>query len=147
MIRPATEWDFDALIEMGRAFNEEAGYSEDVPFHPASFLRTLKLLTEAKLLLVADKDGDVVGMAAADVAPSICNRSILVGREAFWYVLPEHRKGLGGQILDALEFNARAYGATLFDVVAEEGKRNDALARLYRARGYSPAEHTFRKVL
>lgn len=147
VIRQATERDFDALLEMGRAFNIEAGYAEDVPFDRPSFARTLEALAKANLLLVADKGSGAIGMAGADVAPAICNHSVLLSREAFWYVLPEHRLGLGGQILAALEGCAKAYGARIFDVIAEEGKRSLALARLYRARGYSPAEITFRKVL
>lgn len=147
VIRPAIDGDLPALLEMGSAFNIEAGYADDVPFDGESFGRTLQALAKARLLLVAEKDGLVIGMAGADVAPAICNHSILLSREAFWYVLPEHRKGLGSQILHALEGCAKAYGARIFDVIAEEGKRSLALARLYRARGYSPAEITFRKVL
>lgn len=148
MIRPAVDTDLPRLIEMGRAFNMEAGYSEDVPFCERSFGRVLAALMKAGLVLVVDKGFGAVGMAAADVAPSICNDKVLLSREAFWYVEPAHRpEGSGGALLNALEALARDFGAHIFDVVAEEGKRSKALARLYQARHFSPAEITFRKRL
>lgn len=147
MIRPAQPDDMVRLVEMGRAFNEEAGYAETVPFDPLSFGHTLAALAVAGLLVVAERDGNVIGMAAADVAPSICNHSIRLGREAFWYVEPDHRKGVGKQLLNALECAARNHGATFFDVVAEDGKRSRALARIYEHAGFSPVERTFRKRL
>jgi GNAT superfamily N-acetyltransferase len=147
VIRAAIPADEPVLLKMGRAFNEEAGYAETVPFDERSFQITLGALGAAGLLFVAERDGKVVGMAAADVGPSICNRTVRIGREAFWYVQPEHRKGIGKKLLSALECAARNHGATFFDVVAEVGKRDLALARIYEAAGFSPAERTFRKVL
>ncbi len=147
MIRAALPVDLPALIEMGRAFNEEAGYAESVPFDDLSFALTLGTLGEANLLLVVENEGEVIGMAAADVAPAICNHAVRVGREAFWYLKPGQRKGIGKKLLSALECAAKSHGATFFDVVAEDGKRSTALARIYGAAGYSPTEHTFRKVL
>ncbi len=148
MIRPATQEDAGRLVEMGYAFFIEAGHESDAtPFDPESFVRTLALLASHGLLLVVEKDGAVIGMAAADVAPAFWNHKILLGREAFWYVEPAHRKGIGRELLKALEALVTSLGATLFDVVAEDGKRSEALARLYRAGEYNPAERTFRKRL
>lgn len=147
LIRPAIDGDFPALVEMGRAFNEEAGYADSIPFDAASFGRTLKVLAEVKLLLVADKGDGPIGMAGADVAPSICNHSVLMAREAFWYVMPGQRNGVGGRLLRALERCAKAYGAQFFDAIAEEGHRNVPLDRIYRGNQYALAEHTYRKAL
>ncbi len=135
------------MIEMGRAFNEEAGYADTVPFCEASFQLDLATYGEAGLLVVADKGGQAVGMAAAEVKPALCNRAIGIGREVFWFVRPEHRKGIGKELLNALECAAKSQGATFFDVIAEDGKRSKALARIYEAAGYNPTERTFRKGL
>ena len=134
MIRTAISSDTPRLLKMGRAFNEEAGYAESVPFCERSFGVVVQKLMDAGLLIVADKGQGAIGMAAADVGHAICNDKILLSREAFWYVEPAHRQGLGGKLLIALEEVVRAYGAHIFDVVAEDGKRSEALARLYRAR-------------
>jgi GNAT superfamily N-acetyltransferase len=147
MIRDAEAADMPRLIEMGRAFNAEAGYAETVPFCERSFAHTLVALAGMGLLLVVDKGDGPVGMAGADLGRAICNHDVLLSREAFWYVEPAYRKGFGRDLLNALETRAKARGAAFFDVVAENGKRDEALARLYRAASYSPAERTFRKRL
>ncbi len=150
MIRTARPDDLPTMIEFGRAFHKEAGHEERhafCTFVDEDFAATLKALGQAGLLLAVEKDGRVVGMAAADMAPAIYNHKVLLGRECFWYLDPNHRKGLGRQLIGALEATTKSFGARLFDVVAEEGKRSDALARMYRAGSYSPAERTFRKEL
>lgn len=147
MMRHASPADAPFLMEMGKAFFEEAGYGAKYEFDPVSFGHTLTLLARAGLLVIAEKEGEVIGMGAADVAPAFWNNAVKIGREAFFYIVPRHRKGLGKQMIAALEAASMACGATVFDVVAEEGSRSEALARLYRAGGYEPAERTFRKAL
>lgn len=147
MIRPAVVDDLPRLLEMGRAFNVEAGYAEIVPFDQDSFGRTLAALAAAKVLMVIDHKGAAVGMAGADIGASVCNHQVRIAREAFWYIEPEHRKGGGLSMLNALECAAKNHGVSIFDVVAENGKRDEALARLYRAAKFNPAERTFRKFL
>jgi len=134
-------------MRMGEAFFRESGHAERFAFDRASFAHTCTVLGRAGLLYVGEKDGQVVGMAAFDVSPSICNHSVLVARETFWYVDPDYRKGLGLKLLGAIETAAGDYGATLFDVVAEPGPRSRPLEHLYERRGFNPAEKTFRKVL
>ncbi len=151
MIRPAIPNDIFHLIDMGEAFHREAGIAardERLSFDKDSFAYTAALLMDAGLLLVMEADGKPVGMAAADGAPCWFNRKCVLGRELLWYVHPTHRKGKDSrQLLGALEDLAKARGIHLFDVVAEEGERSDALGRLYRRAAYNPAERVFRKVL
>jgi GNAT superfamily N-acetyltransferase len=147
MIRLATPDDGPSLMAMGAQFHDEAGYGAMFPFDAVSFAHTVAALGPRGLVLVGEINGQIVGMAAADVAPVITNHNALMAREAFWYVLPLHRKGIGRALLNALVSVATDHGAIMFDTIAEEGRRSEALARLYRAAGFSPAERTFRKVL
>lgn len=147
MIRAAKPDDIPAMLEMGDAFHQEAGHAESVPFSVPDFHATLCILANANLLLVVESEGEIIGMGAADVAPSLCNRAVRIGREAFWYLKPGHRNGHGRKLLAALECAAKAQGAAFFDAVAEDGERSEALARLYRAASYKPTERTFRKAL
>lgn len=146
VIRPARDEDVPALMEMGRAFNTEAGYAELIPFDEKSFYKTLEVLAQAGLLLVSEKDGVVTGMAAADIARPICNHSVLIAREVFWYVKVEHRDGTGRKMLKALERRVKDLGARMFDVVAESGHRSSILGKLYSRQQFALAEHTYRKV-
>lgn len=147
MIRLAVPDDGPDLMRMGEAFFQESGYADQFPFDRVSFAHTCASLGQADLLLVVEQNGAVVGMAAADMAPSICNHSVLFARECFWYVDPPYRKGIGRKLIPALEALVKERGASALDVVAESGKRSDALARVYRAGGFSPSENTFRKWL
>lgn len=147
MIRQAGPGDAGALMQMGKAFFDEAGHGEKYEFCPKSFAATLCVLLEHKLLIVAEDKGEVIGMAGADVSHAFWNHSVKMGREAFWYVRPGRRQGVGTELLAALETVSMANGATVFDVVAEDGKRDAALSRLYRRAGYRPAERVFRKGL
>lgn len=147
MIRLATPDDGPALMRMGEAFFAESGHGDRFAFDRVSFAHTCSALGVAGLLLVVEQGGKVVGMAGVDVAPSICNHSVMVARETFWYVDPDYRKGLGRKLLVALETAAASHGAAFFDVVAEPGPRSKPLERLYEMAGFNPAERTFRKVL
>lgn len=149
MIRLAVPDDGPSIMRMGEAFFHEAGHGARFTFDRESFARSVIIFAQNDLLLVAEKNGEVVGMAAADVAPAFWNHNVLLSREAWWYVDRAHRQGIGRRLLVALEDLLKERGATLFDVVAEEGEgsRSESLARLYRAGGFSPAERTFRKVL
>lgn len=106
---------------------------------------TLAALVERGVLLVAERNGRLVGMASAALSPHPFNRDVLIAQELFWYVLPAHRVGCGAALLDALEAAVRDEGAALFVMVCVEGQRERALTRAYRRRGFAPVERTFIK--
>lgn len=154
MIRPAVPQDIFRLADMGQAFFKEAGFADKLPggerltFDLESFGRTVAaLIDNGGVLLVAEKDGEVVGMAAAGAAPAWWNRNVLTAQELFWYVEPAHRKGIGAKLMEALEAAVIDLGVTLFSMSAEEGLRSQALGRLFRQRGYFPTEMLFWKRL
>lgn len=168
MIRPAVPQDIFRLGDMGRAFFDEAGFAEKVgavtvelacgevqstsliklTFDLESFGRTVGTLMDgAGVVLVVEKNGAVVGMAAAGIAPAWWNKNILTAQELFYYCDPDHRKGTGKLLFAALETAVKKRGVVLFSMAAEEGLRSDALTRLYRACGYFPTEKVFWKVL
>lgn len=147
MIRLAVPDDGPAIMSLGAKFHEETGYGDRFPFDAVSFAHTVACLGPRGLVLVGEVHGAVIGAAAAHVEPAITNHRVLTARSVFWYVRPQYRKDIGRELFNALELLVSDHGAVLFDAVAEEGKRSEALARLYRAAGFSPADRTFRKVL
>ena len=147
MIRPAVPDDARALIDMGREFFAEAGWADKAEFCPKSFAQTLGRLADGGILLVLEKDGQVVGMAGALYSPAYWNEKVLIGQELFWYCKPTHRKGAGTELLRQLESAAKARNVKFFGMVAEHGLRHEALAQVYKRAGYSLAEHTFCKAL
>lgn len=148
MIRRAAPTDIHRIMEMGRAFFHEAGWHKHAEFDAESFAYSCGLLMDNGVFLVADEGkAGVVGMVAAGIAPAYWNRQVLTGQEIFWYVRPEHRTGNGGLLMAALEDAMRSLGVVLCSMSAEEGLRSSALHRIYRKRGYWPAEKLFWKRL
>jgi GNAT superfamily N-acetyltransferase len=147
MIRPADERDIPALLRMGHYFFDEAGWGDVTEYDPGSMDRTLRHLIDSAggILLVAESGGVVVGMAGALLYPHYFNTGSLTGQEIFWWVDPAHRKGVGGALLEALEDAAKDAGAVSFTMVSVASLRSDALDRVYRRRGYRPAERTYIK--
>lgn len=149
-IRHAEANDLDALLSMGRDFFDHSANSAFTTFDENSLTATLIALMSGVAggsLLVAETDGEVVGMAACVVFPFYANQDTLMGQEMFWWVKPEHRKGIGGSLLDELEAEAKRKGAKVFMGANLSGERSAAFERLYRRRGYTPAENTHIRML
>lgn len=149
-IRLAEPNDLSSLLDMGREFFEVSGNSAFTTFDEASLTATLIAImsgVSGGVLLVAETAGQVVGMAACVVFPFYANMSTLIGQEIFWWVKPEHRKGIGGALMDELEAEAKRKGAKIFIGANLSGEHDAAFARLYRRRGYSPGEQTHIRIL
>jgi GNAT superfamily N-acetyltransferase len=148
-IREAGLIDMPALLRMGRAFFDQAGIGSLTEWDEDSFEATAQMLitSEPGVMLVAEADGQGVGMAGALVFPAYFNVRVLIGQELFWYVAPEHRFGVGAALISRLEEEARGRGASLFIAGAVAGLRDAAIARLYARRGYRPTESSFIKAL
>ena len=115
-------------------------------FDEASFTATLIGLTSGVAggaLLVADVSGQVAGMAACVVFPFYANMNTKIGQEVFFWVNPDHRGAVGEALLDELENSAMRKGAKVFIGANLSGEHDAAFARMYRRRGYVPAENTF----
>lgn len=135
---------------MGRDFFEHSGSGKFTTFDEASLTATLIALmsgVSGGVLLVADVEGKAVGMAACVVFPFYANHATLIGQEVFWWADPAYRKGIGGSLLDELEAEATRKGAKVFMGAHLSGERDAAFARLYRRRGYTPAEQTHLRIL
>jgi GNAT superfamily N-acetyltransferase len=146
MIRPAVREDIPRILEMGERFFETAGWPEVAAWDAESMARTLGFLIERDIgaVFVLDEGGDLVGMAGGMLNPFYFNAGHLTGQELFWWVEPEHR-GQGRFLFDALEDWARAAGAQSFTMIALDRIKPEVMGRIYRARGYRAAEHSYIK--
>lgn len=150
MIRAAVTEDVPVILRMGKAFFDQAPWPEFAEWDEGSTRLTLEMLIDGRLpgvLLAAEQDGEVVGMAAALLFPLYFNHRTAAAQEIFWWIEPEHRSGVGAIMFDELEHIAREKGAKVMFAESTAGLRTEALARLYRRRGYKPAGHTFIKRL
>jgi GNAT superfamily N-acetyltransferase len=148
-IRPATLEDVPTIAAMGERFHAEAGWADVVPYVVADCAQSLRELVGAPagILLVAEAEGRLVGMAGGLAHPFYFNFAHRTGSELFWWVEPGLRDGTGAALLQSLEDAARAIGCESWAMVAVDKVRPETMARIYRRRGYRPAEHSFIKRL
>ena len=149
VIRPAEYGDVNAIVDLGRVFLSVSDMEALAAFCPESLGRSLHNMVDAPnaILLVAEEDGQIVGMAGAMVFQAYWNAAVIIGQETFWWVQPEARGKFGGALLAALEDEARIRGARTFLMVSLEALRPEAVGKIYQRRGYSPLEHTYWKAL
>ena len=148
-IRIATHGDATAIAALGAQFHDEAGWSDIASYVENDCAEFIKMMVDADgaVLYVADHEGKIVGMAGGVVVPLYFNRTHLHGQEMFFWVHPEHRGAIGSKLFDALERGASEIGAKSFQMVALDKVQPELTGRLYRRRGYRPAEHNWIKGL
>lgn len=145
-IRDAGEADIPQLLAMAARFCEASGHADHAAFDPASMERSLRCLIggEDGILLVAEEDGSLAGMAGGLVYPLYFAAGRLTGQELFWWVEPAFRgSGAGLALVRGMEGAARNKGAGTFVMGALESLRPGAVGALYERSGYRPMEHLY----
>lgn len=143
-VRRAEEADLGHILVMGKLFHHKADLAKIASFDAWSFIESMEMMMKAPdtLVILAEIDGEVAGMAAAVSYRHWFNREHRGCQELFWYA---QKPGCGPQMLAFMEAWAkqRALKEGSFTMVAREGLRPEALGRLYRRRGYSPQERSY----
>lgn len=136
----------DALIESGcpRAFAEEAGMHD---FDPAVF--KTNWLNYMKLgfgkIWTLELGGAVVGAIGGLAYPDI-NSGKMRSAEAFWYILPKHRGGMGGiRLFETLERWAKEIGSKYHSMFRHHETMGEKIEEFYERRGYNERETMFTK--
>ena len=144
MIRHATPEDLPAIAEMGERFHTEAGWADIAGYSRGDCQASLKAMIEgAGVVLVAENEGRIVGIAGGVYFPLYFNHGHKSGQELFLYVEPGLRDGTGAKLLTALEEAAREAGCQSWLMIALDHVAPEATGRLYKRRGYRPAEHSW----
>lgn len=145
MIRAATLEDVPVIAALGEKFHGEAGWGDIAEYRTEDCERSLAAMVEAEaaILLVAEKDGEIVGMAGGMVFPLYFNAAHRSGQELFWYMKQGLRDGTGGALLEAMEQAARDLGCESWIMITLDKVAPEATGRLYRRRGYRAAEHSW----
>jgi GNAT superfamily N-acetyltransferase len=148
MIRHATVEDVPTIALLGHRFHEEAGWGDIADYVPADCEKALTHLVESDdgILIVAD-EGGIVGMAGGLCHPLYFNHAHKSGQEMFWWVDPRSRNGVGAQMLDALEAEAKAKGCKSWAMIALAKVKPELMGRVYQRRGYRASENTWIKRL
>jgi len=148
MIRDARPDDMPALLDMGAAFHAESAWASSLaPFDPRTFGATCETLAGGRGLLIAEEGGQPVGMIGGSVVPLYFNAAVPVAQEVFWYAAPQHRRGIGMALLDALGERVASAKARALIVAALESLRGEAVGALLGRKGFVPAERMYARIL
>jgi GNAT superfamily N-acetyltransferase len=144
-LRLATAADEAALVRMGQRFLTESSYKEHLKNNPAQmihFTRRMLACADARIL-VAEEDGEAVGMLVFYLFPHFFSGEPMAG-EIVWWVEPERRAGSTGlRLLREAERLAREAGSTKMQMIAP----NERIGALYEKLGYRRVETTYQKEL
>ena len=146
MIRPATLDDLHDLIALAATFFCEHPISRHVTFSAADVSTAAAACIENPdaLILVGEKDGQVVGVIALIVTPCFYNTRALAATEVMWFIHPAHRGGsMAFRLLQAAEEWAESRGAVFLAMVAHS--YNPSVSSIYERRGYLPYEISYLK--
>lgn len=147
MIRYAERDDIPAIIEMGAEFYATTNYAEFADYAPESIEGLAIMLIETGVLLVAESEGKLVGMAGLVIAPFLFNHSLHSAHEVMWWVSPESRStGAGIALLRAIEPACREAGAVMIQMI-HLSNSPPAAAAAYERAGYIHTESSYSKVL
>lgn len=144
MIRQATHSDIPAMLAMGRDFHVESNWGQWADFDADSFETTLTTFIEQPnwRVLVYDSDGPK-GFICGVLTPLYFNHNVSVAQELLWWVHPDHRGGVGSQLLEAFhqgaDFGLQTVGATV--------PRSEVVKAALERKGWQPVEHNFIKDL
>jgi len=140
-IREARREELPALVELGRHFREGSTYEKFLSDNPDMMLALGEKLLSLNGLLVADKEGQLVGMLGFVIHDHFISGERMVG-EVFWWVEPAFRK-YGIKLYREMERRARLAGATSEQMIAP----NEKVAKFYLRLGLEFVESTYQKAL
>lgn len=153
--RLAVPADFPRIAEMGRHFYEQTVY-QAVPYSEEGLANHwCPLMHEQGLLFVAvdlmqppDAPYAIVGAIGGISSPFLMNPGYGAGAELFMWVEPEARgSGIADRMMDAIELAAKEGGVSYWSMIALDAVHPEIAAKIYKRRGYVPAERTFVKAL
>lgn len=144
MIRAATHHDIQQLAELGEAFVREGHYASHMPINREALraYMTNAVVMEQTAILIDATDDTIAGMIGLQVINHPMSGERVAG-ELFWYVRPEHRTGIGRELMKAAEAWARERGAIKLQMTAPD----DRVAAVYARRGFRRIETTYQKEL
>lgn len=133
-VRPATEADLPGLVGLLQVlFAVEPDFRPD-PERQGRGLAAMLSDAERRLVLVAEGDGRVVGMATGQLVISTAEGGAACLVEDLVVAEGWRCRGIGGRLLDEVASWATARGAARLQLVAD--RENEAALRFYDRRGW-----------
>jgi GNAT superfamily N-acetyltransferase len=133
-IRPATTEDIEDMARLlAVLFSMEKDFTPDRD-RQTKGLTMMIGAPEERMVLVADKGGNVVGMVTGQILVSTAQGGLAALVEDLVVAAACRGKGIGGRLLAGIEGWARSVGATRLQLLAD--KDNGAAAEFYENVGW-----------
>ncbi len=136
-IRPATHDDLGPLMDIAAAMHAESPRFSRLRFSTPKVMQLFLMLIESPdcLLLVADRDGAVIGGMAGMVTPHWFSDD-LVSNDYGVFLLPDHRGGMtAARLVRGYIDWAKARGAKMIQLGISTGVQTEETVALYQALG------------
>lgn len=147
MIRKATLADVPVIVSMSAKFYETTSYAAWADFNPDTVENLAANLTENHVMLLAEHEGEVVGMVGLFVAPFMFNNDRTGAYEVVWWVDPAAQgNGAGKALLAAIEPACKEKGADAIQMVHLASSPPQA-AMIYERMGYAHTESSYTRTL
>ena len=144
IVRRATAEDLSAIVWMGRQFYDTTHYAAFAPYCDESAAELVQLMS---VVLVAEVNGELVGMVGLIVSPFPFNKDMTSAHEVMWWVHPEAQgMGVGRALIEAVEPACREAGASVVQMT-HLANSPVAAGKLYEKMGYTLCESSYSKIL
>jgi predicted N-acetyltransferase YhbS len=147
IVRPATAADIPACVQMGAKFYATTSYTAMCDYDREAAANVARLLLDSGVLLVADDDGELIGMVGMILSPFVLNPQFTVAYEVMWWVAPDARcSGAGAALVRAVEPACKEKGA---DAVQQMHLADSppVAGLMFKRLGYRHTETVYTKAL
>ena len=148
ILRKAEVSDKEQIVDLVKQFFEESLGNYGLRLSLETINETIANIVTTQVGFVADKEGKLVGCAGAQLAPSMFDKTQLIGQEFMWYVTKEERKtSVGLRLLKKLEEECISRGASLVIMGCMGNLYVDVLDRFYKRNGFKTLEKQYIKTV
>lgn len=133
-IRPATLQDIPRLVALGAVMHAESRYAR-MRYNSAKLEQMLRLVLERGFLMIAEREGEVIGGFAGVCEPHWFSDD-LIATDLGLFVEPGKRGGLAAYwLVDAFLTWANERGASIIDILVNTGVRTEQTTELLKRLG------------
>ena len=145
-IRNATEADVETIVKMARHFIAFAPHAAVAEYDDEDLANAARACMQHGLLIVAEQDGEIIGMLLGIISSLWFARRTLWASELAWWVEPAARGGTAGiRLVTAFQDWAREQGAKVVAMSSLHLDHDTRVGNVLERMGFEQSEHTYIK--
>lgn len=145
VIRQGKPEDVPEIVRMSAIFYPQTHYADWTSMDEDTVAELAYSLIDNHVFMVAEENGELVGMIGLFIIPFMFNRYVLSAGEVIFWIDPKFRGGVtAAALLRSVEEPCRLAGADRIQMVHMPNSPPQA-AGLYTKLGYFPSESSYTK--